>query len=295
MKNIVRNLFLILILLFTITNAQSITEKQNWSADELEVKEKVEQFLFAAGNYNLDAFREMISDKASVGIVSLKDGERVSSVITIGEYYQGVNERKLRPYYEPVKGYTIHVTDGHLAFVKADATLYAFGVPLSHNMDYFTLIKENRAWKFINLSYSATPVSKNEKKFDLDIFAKNYAQAWCSQRPDFVASFYTEKGSLNVNNGTPAVGREEISKVAQSYMTAFPDIIVSLDSLVKTSEGIEFHWTFTGTNTGPDGTGKKVRVHGFELWQLENGLIKESKGSYDSKEYKRQLIYGVDN
>lgn len=295
MKNFFRNVFYLLLFLFTITNAQNITEKQNWSADELEVKDKVEQFLFAAGNYNLDAFKQMISDKASVGIVRLKDGERVSSVLTIGEYYQGVNERKLRPYYEPVKEFTIDVTDGHLAFVKADATLYVYGVPQSYNMDCFTLIKENGSWKFINLSYSATPVSENEKKFDLDIFAKNYAQAWCSQRPDFVASFYTDNGSLNVNNGTPAIGREGISKVAKSYMTAFPDIIVSLDSLIKTSVGIEFHWTFTGTNTGPDGTGKKVRVHGFELWQLENGLIKESKGSYDSKEYERQLKYGIDN
>ena len=78
-------------------------------------------------------------------------------------------------------------------------------------------------------------------------------------------------------------------------MTAFPDIIVSMDSLVTTSGGIEFHWIFTGTNTGPNGTGKKVKVSGFELWQLDNGLIKESKGSYDVKEYERQLKYGVEN
>ena len=136
--------------------------------------------------------------------------------------------------------------------------MYAYGVPQSHNMDYFTLIKENWIWKFINLSYSTTPISGDEKKFDLNIFAKSYSQAWCSQRPDFVSLFYAEDGSLNVNDGKPEVGREEITKVAQSYMTAFPDIIVSLDSLVTTPVGTEFHWTFTGTNTGPNGTGKKV-------------------------------------
>ena len=58
MKNFFRNVFYLLLFLFTITNAQNITEKQNWSADELEVKDKVEQFLFAAGNYNLDAFKQ---------------------------------------------------------------------------------------------------------------------------------------------------------------------------------------------------------------------------------------------
>ena len=76
-------------------------------------------------------------------------------------------------------------------------------------------------------------------------------------------------------------------------MTAFPDIIVSMDSLVTTPKGIVFHWTFTGINTGPKGTGKKVRINGVELWQFENGLIKESKGSFDAEEYERQVKYGV--
>ncbi len=58
---------------------------------------------------------------------------------------------------------------------------------------------------------------------------------------------------------------------------------------------IEFHWTFTGTNTGPGGTGKKVRVSGFEEWTLDDhGLIAASKGHYDAAEYARQLEHGVD-
>ena len=91
----------------------------------------------------------------------------------------------------------------------------------------------------------------------------------------------SEDGSLSVNDGKPATGRNEISKVAESFMTAFPDIIVSMDSLVQTSEGTEFHWTFTGTNTGPKGTGKKVKINGVEIWQFDdNGLIKKSKGRF---------------
>jgi predicted ester cyclase len=78
-------------------------------------------------------------------------------------------------------------------------------------------------------------------------------------------------------------------------MTTFPDIIVSMDSLVTTQKGTEFHWTFTGTNTGPNGTGKKVRIKRVELWQIENGLIKESKGSFDTEEYEKQVKFGVEN
>jgi predicted ester cyclase len=140
------------------------------------------------------------------------------------------------------------------------------------------------------LSFTATPIPENEKVFDLNIFGKSYAQAWCSQKPDFVSLFFSEDGSLSVNDGKPAFGRNEISKVAESFMSAFPDIIVSMDSLVTTTAGVEFHWTFTGTNTGPNGTGKKVKISGFEIWQLdEKGLIKESKGRFDIEEYERQL------
>ncbi len=127
-------------------------------------------------------------------------------------------------------------------------------------------------------------------------FGKRYSNAWCSQKPDSVAEFFSEDGSLTVNSGTPAVGRQAISKVAESFMTAFPDMIVSMDSLSTTSKGIEFHWTLTGTNTGPKGTGKKVKISGFELWQLDDkGLIKQSQGSFNAEEYDRQLKYGVGN
>lgn len=130
----------------------------------------------------------------------------------------------------------------------------------------------------------------------LKSFGKKYAEAWCSQKPDSVASYFANNGSLTVNNGSPAIGRVAIAKVAEGFMTAFPDMVVTMDSLTTTSNGTEFHWTLTGTNSGPNGTGKKVRISGFELWQIGNdGLIQESKGSFDAEEYNRQLKYGVGN
>ena len=66
-----------------------------------------------------------------------------------------------------------------------------------------------------------------------------------------------------------------------------------MDDIVLKGETVEFHWTFTGTNTGPDGTGKAVRISGFEEWTFgEDGLVAESKGRYDQAEYERQLAHG---
>ncbi len=129
----------------------------------------------------------------------------------------------------------------------------------------------------------------------LDEFASHYAQAWCSQKPESVAAFYAEGASLRVNDDAPAVGRAAITEVARGFMTAFPDMVVALDELLSKPDGAEFHWTLTGTNSGPEGTGKRVRISGYEEWQIDaNGLIAESMGHFDSAEYERQLEHGVD-
>jgi predicted ester cyclase len=67
------------------------------------------------------------------------------------------------------------------------------------------------------------------------------------------------------------------------------------DDVSRDPNGTKFHWTLTGTNTGPGGTGKRIRLSGCELWKIDNdGLIENSKGHFDSAEYDRQLKNGVD-
>jgi uncharacterized protein (TIGR02246 family) len=121
-------------------------------------------------------------------------------------------------------------------------------------------------------------------------FARRYTEAWCSQDPAKVAEHYAPEGSLTINGGEPAVGRTALTEVARSFMTSFPDMQVLMDDVVVRDEGFEYHWTLVGTNTGPGGTGKSVRISGFEEWTIgDDGLIAESQGHYDQAEYDRQL------
>jgi len=129
---------------------------------------------------------------------------------------------------------------------------------------------------------------------ELTKFAMRYAEAWSSRNPESVAALFAENGSLSVNDGPPAVGRTAIAQIARGFMRDFPDMIVTFDKLERQSNAAAFHWTLTGTNTGPGGTGKRVRISGYELWKIDNGLIAESKGYFDSAEYERQLREGVD-
>jgi steroid delta-isomerase-like uncharacterized protein len=125
---------------------------------------------------------------------------------------------------------------------------------------------------------------------ELRDFATRYAEAWSSQDPVALASFYAENGSLRVNDGEPAIGRDAIAATARSFMAAFPDMLIRLVELRESNGHVEFHWHWTGTNTGPGGTGNAVDLRGYEQWTLdERGLILESRGHMDDAEYQRQL------
>lgn len=121
-------------------------------------------------------------------------------------------------------------------------------------------------------------------------FASRYTAAWCSQDPAQVASFYSITGSLTINGGQPYEGRAAIAEAARGFMQDFPDLSVRMDKLSTSDRQAVYHWTLVGTNTGPGGTGRTVRISGYEEWTIgSDGLIQRSLGHYDGADYERQL------
>ena len=125
-------------------------------------------------------------------------------------------------------------------------------------------------------------------------FAARYTAAWCSQNAASVAEFFSERGSLTINDGLPFVGRSAIAAAAQSFMSTFPDMVVAMDDVSEESGRAVYRWTLTGTNTGPGGTGNAVRISGYEEWTIgPDGLIEQSHGHFDAADYQRQLNAGT--
>ena len=121
-------------------------------------------------------------------------------------------------------------------------------------------------------------------------FATRYTAAWCSQDPASVAAFFSDGGSLKINDGESSVGRAAITEAARSFMTAFPDMVVEMDALERRGDGYIYRWTLKGTNTGPGGSGAKVKISGYEQWSIgPDGLIAASLGHFDADDYDRQL------
>lgn len=152
-------------------------------------------------------------------------------------------------------------------------------------------------WTCLLAAIATLACSRNRMtahQVELNDFATRYAAAWSSRNPANVAAFYSDRGSLTVNDGMPSVGRAAITATARTFMTAFPDMVVRLERVEDENGLVVFHWIWTGTNSGPGGTDRYVRIRGFEEWTMDDdGHILESKGHYDEAEYQRQLRGGA--
>jgi hypothetical protein len=65
-------------------------------------------------------------------------------------------------------------------------------------------------------------------------------------------------------------------------MTAFPDLVVVMNSLGVNGATVYYHWTLTGTHTGAGGTGRRVQISGCEEWSFNrDGRIARALGYFD--------------
>lgn len=160
------------------------------------------------------------------------------------------------------------------------------------NVGWYRIFRREAAFGMLACVVLAACTSERRgmNQSQLTDFGTRYAAAWSSQNPDSLAAFYADTGSLQVNASPPAVGRVAVRATALSFMSGFPDMIVRMDSVVQSGPKSVFHWTWTGTNTGPGGTGKAVRISGYEEWTFDpDGFIARSLGHYDEAEYQRQM------
>lgn len=129
------------------------------SDDEQVVKDLVDQFLIALGEGDLDAVPAMFVSNANIGTASLREGKWVTSTKTFEEWFSELKAQTTwTRFREPVTEFTVHIEDGQMAFVRADATFIVDDVARSHNIDYFTLVREEDSWKFLSASYVAKPI-----------------------------------------------------------------------------------------------------------------------------------------
>ena len=82
---------------------------------------------------------------------------------------------------------------------------------------------------------ACTPAAKSINEPRLVDFATRYTAAWCSHDASRVAMFYSETGSLAINDGPPAVGRQAVERSydrPQAKYRRRPDVLAADDRQV---------------------------------------------------------------
>jgi steroid delta-isomerase-like uncharacterized protein len=91
----------------------------------------------------------------------------------------------------------------------------------------------------------------------------------------------------------PLRGLDALKSHFQFYRSAFPDIDMIIQETIMEADKIVWHWTLTGTNTGPMGesppTGKQVRLSGISIGRIVDGKIAEVGDFYNQASLLLQL------
>jgi hypothetical protein len=126
--------------------------------DEADVKAAVESFLTSLGNGENEKVKALFLPHANIAYVSRSNGESRLVTITAEEYMsQRAGKRKFK---EPVRQFAVNISQGTLAFVRADATVYYNEVADHHTQDFFILMKDHGAWKILSGSFTSEPLTK---------------------------------------------------------------------------------------------------------------------------------------
>lgn len=88
-------------------------------------------------------------------------------------------------------------------------------------------------------------------------------------------------------------GPDGYRKLFTDMRTAFPDMNVTLETMVSEDDTIAFAYTFAGTHKGPllgiEPTGKSVKFRGLQISKFQNGKMVERWGSSDQLGMLQQL------
>ncbi len=129
---------------------------------------------------------------------------------------------------------------------------------------------------------------------DIRKVAEDYTAAWCARSAGEVASFFSEDAHSIINDGEPSIGRAVIAEAMGAFFADFPDLVLTMDDIRCGGNKAIFLWTLEGTNDGPGGTGKAVRIGGWQNWRLNDDLkIVHADGGFDAVEYDRQIREGA--
>lgn len=94
-----------------------------------------------------------------------------------------------------------------------------------------------------------------------------------------------ELAGLHLNDATSLRGPEEFKQFHRVFLTAIPDLQITLSKVIEQGDWVAFHFVTTGTHTGPglgaEPSNQRVQFSGMGLGRVENGKWVEGWNTID--------------
>ena len=91
----------------------------------------------------------------------------------------------------------------------------------------------------------------------------------------------------------PLRGKDGFRSFVTTYLTGFPDGMITVDDQIADGDFVATRWTGRGTNTGElmgmPATGRQVTVDGITFTRIEGGTVSEDWITWDTLSMMQQL------
>ncbi len=126
------------------------------------------------------------------------------------------------------------------------------------------------------------------------IVRRLYEEVWNKRRLELVDEIISPSHALHDPNVSgSAVGPEAYKRQVTRFITAFPDLRLTIEDIVGENEKLAVAWTISGTHRGEfmgiTATNKKVSVDGITINHIVNAKIMDSYISWDAWGAMQQL------
>jgi steroid delta-isomerase-like uncharacterized protein len=126
-----------------------------------------------------------------------------------------------------------------------------------------------------------------------DLAQRSWEMLVNEQNPDAIDELYTSDLVWHEPD-QDIQGPQEARQFLSTYLSAFPDMHVSVEDVIAEGEKVVTRWTIRGTHQGEleefgPPTGRQIEIKGITIHRIEDGKIAEEWERYDNLSVMQQL------
>ncbi len=128
---------------------------------------------------------------------------------------------------------------------------------------------------------------------EIKALARRYVEVWNQHDPAALDTVFAAHAVRHDPATGVATGLESIQAIMQALLTAFPDLLITIDQELAAEDCAILRWTATGTHNGDfqgiPPTGKPINVIGNSVYQCADGKMIAEHSIWDTLGMLKQL------